>query len=215
MPATVSVKVWGEYALFIRPDLSVERVTYPLPTPSAARGVLEAILWKPAIRWSIHSIAVLSRIAWTSFRRNEVNDRASPKVLDFFADERRAQRNTVALRDVDYVIGASFEMTERAGPEDNLRKFEEMFERRLEKGQQFQAPYLGCREFAARVEAAPDAWRPIEPGVDRSLGLMFYDFEYGQKGARPLFFDARLVSGVVHVPPVEAVLRDNPREAAR
>lgn len=208
------VRVRGPIACFTRPEMKVERMSYEVMTPSAARGVLEAILWKPAIRWRAHSIAVLSRIAWTSFRRNEVNDRASPKVLDFYADERRAQRNTVALRDVDYVIEVSFEMTERAGPEDNVRKFEEMFERRLQKGQCFQPPYLGCREFAARVEPAPASLQPIDPGVDRPLGLMFYDFEYGTKSTRPLFFDARLTGGVLHVPPYEAVLRDNPREVA-
>src|SRR5258706_6107347 len=110
------VRARGPIACFTRPEMKVERVSYEVMTPSGARGLLEPILWKPAISWRIHEIAVLAPIAWTSFRRNEVTDRASPSVLDFFADERRAQRSTVALRDVDYAITASFAMTPRTGP---------------------------------------------------------------------------------------------------
>jgi CRISPR-associated protein Cas5d len=204
------VRVRGPIACFTRPEMKVERVSYEVMTPSAARGVLEAILWKPAILWRVHEIAVLAPIAWTSFRRNEVKQRASPKVPVFFADdpERRAQRNTVALRDVDYVVTASFERTERAGDDDPVRKFEEMFERRLAKGQHFHQPYLGCREFAADVSAPPDAWAAIEPGVERPLGLVFYDFEFGP-ATRPLFFDARLEFGRMRVPDRAEVLVAN------
>jgi CRISPR-associated protein Cas5d len=145
------VRAKGPLACFTRPEMKVERVSYEVMTPSAARGLLEAILWKPAILWRIHEIAVLAPIAWTSFRRNEVNGRASPKGAGtIVADEDRAQRNTVALTNVDYRIAASFEMTESAGPEDNLRKFEEMFERRLAKGQCFQQPYLPSPRTPAR-----------------------------------------------------------------
>lgn len=212
------VRARGPVACFTRPEMKVERVSYEVMTPSAARGLLEAILWKPAIVWRIHEIAVLANIAWISFRRNEVSDRASPKSLEFLADERRAQRNTVALRDVDYIITASIEMTNRAGPEENLKKFEEMFERRLQKGQCFQQPYLGCREFHAEVEPAPDCVRPIDMGADRPLGLMFYDFDYygpGRSGGRPLFFDARLRAGILHVPPLKDVIESNRREVAQ
>jgi CRISPR-associated protein Cas5d len=159
---------------------------------------------------------VLAPIEWVSFRRNEVKDRASPNVTTFFADteERRTQRNTVALRDVDYVITASFAMTDKAGPSDNVTKFEEIFERRLSKGQHFQQPYLGCREFAAEVEPAPDEVRPIQTSGDRPLGLMLYDFAYSpeEPGARPLFFEAHLRGGVLSVPPFRDVLRDNRRD---
>jgi CRISPR-associated protein Cas5d len=198
----------GPAACFSRPELKVERVSYEVMTPSAARGLLEAVLWKPAIRWRVHEITVLAPIAWTSFRRNEVKQRMAPGTT-FFADDsdRRAQRNTVALKDVDYVVSASFHLTERAGPEDSVRKFEEMFERRLEKGQTFQAPYLGCREFAAAVEPAPEEVRPFQPEVDRPLGWMFYDFDYRDGGTVPLFFDARLTGGRLKVPPLEAVLK--------
>lgn len=209
------VRARGPIACFTRPEMKAERVSYEVMTPSAARGLLEAVLWKPAIRWRIHSITVLSRIEWISFRRNEVNDRASPKVTEFFADERRAQRNTVALRDVDYAVTASFEMTERAGESDSVKKFEEIFERRLQKGQCFQQPYFGCREFVADVGPVPDVVRPIDAGADRPLGLMFYDFEYGRggPGGRPLFFEARLSGGVLHVPSWQEVLRENRRHA--
>ncbi len=204
------VRVKGPLACFTRPEMKVERVSYEVMTPSAARGILDAVLWKPAIRWRVPSIAVLAPISWISFRRNEVKDRASPRVLDFFADdpERRAQRNTVALRDVDYLIAAEFEMTSVAGEGDNVVKFEEMFARRLEKGQHFHQPYLGCREFAAQVEPAEKGLQPIEGDVDRPLGLMFYDFEYGST-TRPLFFDARLTGGILHVPSYAEVLRAN------
>ncbi|NBD10519.1 type I-C CRISPR-associated protein Cas5c [Corallococcus silvisoli] len=198
----------GPVACFSRPEMKVERVSYEVMTPSAARGLLEAVLWKPAIRWQVHEITVLAPIAWTSFRRNEVKQRMSEGVT-FFADDsdRRAQRNTVALRDVDYVVSASFHLTEKAGPEDSVRKFEEMFERRLEKGQTFQAPYLGCREFVAAVEPAPEQVRPIEPELDRSLGWMFYDFDYRGEETVPLFFEARLERGRMKVPTLEQVLK--------
>ena len=204
------VRARGPIACFTRPEMKAERVSYEVMTPSAARGVLEAILWKPAIRWRIHAIDVLAPIRWTSFRRNEVSDRASPKITEFFAEERRAQRNTVALSNVDYVITASFAMTAQVGPTDGVIKFEEIFERRLHKGQTFHQPYLGCREFAADVSPALEAPPPFET-ADRPLGLMFYDFAYHPEGlpARPLFFDARLRNGVLEVPALAEVLRAN------
>ena len=203
------VRTRGPLACFTRPEMKVERVSYEVMTPSAARGVLEAVLWKPAIRWCIHEIAVLAPIAWTSFRRNEVSSRMSARRGDYFADEDRAQRHTVALKDVDYVITASFVMTDKAGPEDSVRKFEEMFERRLEKGQHFQQPYLGCREFAADVEPAPEQLHSVHHGIDRPLGLLFYDFERDAEVVRPLFFDARLRNGVIHIPTVEEVRKQS------
>ncbi|WP_194869042.1 type I-C CRISPR-associated protein Cas5c [Myxococcus sp. AB025B] len=204
------VRARGPVACFTRPEMKAERVSYEVMTPSAARGVLEAILWKPAIRWQVHEIAVLAPVRWTSFRRNEVNSRAVVGKFDYAADEDRAQRNTVALRDVDYAITASFSLVAgKAGPEDNVRKFEEMFERRLEKGQFFHAPYLGCREFAARVEPLVEDVRPVDLEVERRpLGLVFYDFEFGE-ATRPLFFEASLDRGVLHVPDRDEVLKQN------
>lgn len=208
------VRARGDLACFTRPEMKVERVSYEVMTPSAARGVVEAVLWKPQLAWHIHAIEVLAPIRWTSFRRNEVQSRASPRSREILADEDRTQRNTVALRDVDYVIEASFTLTERAGSDDPVAKYVDMFLRRLRKGQRHHAPYLGCREFAADVALADGAPAPIDPGVERPLGLMFYDFDYPPpEPARPLFFDARLKDGVVRVPDRETVLKQN--EAAR
>jgi len=198
----------GPLACFTRPELKVERVSYPVMTPSAARGLLEAILWKPAITWRVERIRVLEPIRFTAFRRNEVNSKAvapaaavvanGGSVTPFFADEDRAQRNTVALRDVDYVVEAHFEMTDRAGPEDNMTKFVEMFERRVAKGQHFHQPYFGCREFVAEVLSADDAPAPIKES--RDLGIMLWDIAYGPDNNRPFFFAARLVDGVLEIP---------------
>lgn len=213
------VRARGPLACFTRPELKAERVSYEVMTPSAARGLLEAILWKPAIVWRVHEIAVLSPIAWTSFRRNEVTERASPRASLFAIEDRRAQRNTVALKDVDYVVVASFEMTARAGHDDNVIKFEQMFERRVERGQHFQQPYFGCREFIANVEPDGDAGAPIEKGIRRPLGLMLYDLEHNATsphvcdGCRPLFFEACLENGILKVPPWEEVIRANTPKA--
>lgn len=213
---TFRVRARGDIACFTRPEMKVERVSYEVMTPSAARGLLEAVIWKPAIEWRVHAIEVLKPIRWMSVRRNEVNSRASLEKKMIVADEDRAQRNTVALRDVDYVVHASFAMTPRAGEADNVRKFEEMFERRLEKGQHHSAPFLGCREFAAALEPANGTPSPIDPNVDRPLGWMFYDFDWsgfeGEAGhreseaRRPLFFKARLTDGVMNVPARAVVL---------
>lgn len=200
------VRVKGPIACFTRPEMKVERMSYEVMTPSAARGVLEAILWKPAIRWCIDEIAVGAPVAWMSFRRNEVNSRASDRL--YFADEDRAQRNTVALRDVDYLVTAHFVMTDRAGEGETTMKFEEMFHRRLQKGQQFQQPYLGCREFAAEVSPVVEDFRVIADG-DRPLGLMFFDFDFRSKEPKPLFFAAKLERGVLRVPGFDAVLAEN------
>jgi CRISPR-associated protein Cas5d len=212
------VRARGEMACFTRPEMKVERVSYEVMTPAAGRGVLEAVLWKPAIAWRIHAVEVLAPVRWISVRRNEVNSRASLEKRMILVDEDRAQRNTVALRDVDYVIHASFEMTPRAGETDNVRKFEEMFERRLEKGQHHSSPFLGCREFAAQLEPANGSPAPIDAGVDRPLGWMFFDFDWsgfeGRGGHReseartPLFFQARLTGGVLRVPARESLRLD-------
>jgi len=184
-------------------------------TPSAARGLLEAVLWKPAILWLVRRIHVLSPIEFTSFRRNEVNSRAiapSQSTIDaggpvgnFFADEDRAQRNTIALRDVDYIVEADFRLTERAGPGDNVQKFIEMFNRRVEKGQHFHQPYFGCREFVAEILPAEGAPAPI--AESRDFGLMLRDIAFSPNGNRPVFFAAQMQNGILTIP-------DVPEEAA-
>lgn len=204
-----SLYVHGPMACFTRPELKVERVSYEVMTPSAARGIFEAILWKPAIEWRIHRISVLAPIQFTTLKRNEVNSRAvrpservmagQERLADFFADEDRAQRTSLVLREVSYVVEASFDLTARAGPEDSAVKFSEMFERRVEKGQCFRAPYLGCREFECRFEPAPASFTPIPD--TKSLGMMLHDLEFAPKGpAKPRFFRAALENGVLNVP---------------
>jgi CRISPR-associated protein Cas5d len=206
---TFRVRVRGPYACFTRPELKTERVSYEVMTPSAARGILEAILWKPAIRWHVERIHVLSPIRFTGIKRNEVNSKASPRadLGAYCADEDRAQRNTLMLCDVDYVVEAHFTMTTKAGPEDNLRKFVEMFGRRLLKGQCFHTPYLGCREFAADVHPAPEKWSVDDSlAGERDLGMMLHDLDFGderpqqQRVITPYFFAARLKEGVLDVP---------------
>jgi CRISPR-associated protein Cas5d len=185
-------------------------MSYPVMTPSAARGLLEAVLWKPGMRWHIEQINVLAPIRFIAFRRNEVNHKASAPpsrivdeggavpVLIANDEDNRAQRNTLALRDVDYVIEAAIGLTDRAGPDDTIMKFMAMFNRRVEKGQYFHCPYLGCREFVAQVLRADDAPAPIPD--TRDLGIMLWDIEYAPDGNRARFFAAKLLHGVLEVP---------------
>ena len=204
-----TIRIRGDLACFTIPALSVERVSAPFITPSAARGLLEAILWKPAIKWVIREIQILAPIRYIQFRRNEVNSRLSvssvnsisksSEPLNYFADDDRAQRNTVALRDVDYAVSAQMIMTKRRGPEDSIRKFEEMFERRLEKGQQVTQPVLGCREFPAIVEKFDGTVNPIQDSQD--FGVVLHDLEYGSSN-RPYFFRALMRSGRITVPDI-------------
>lgn len=210
------VLVEGEAACFTRPEMKVERVSYEVITPSAARGVLEAILWKPAIQWVVQRIHVLKPIRWFRIQRNEVTDKIPVRSIEaamkgnaiepFLADEKRVQRHTLGLRDVAYVIEAGFRMTEKAGPEDNPAKFREMFERRLEKGQCYRRPYLGCREFAAEFSPVISDFKPINES--RDLGWMLYDIEFGSEGKQLAhFFQARMKEGVVEATPPETWTR--------
>jgi len=207
----VRLKVWGEYACFTRPEMKVERVSYEVMTPSAARGILEAILWKPAIRWVVDRIRVLKPIIFDSVRRNEVEHKMSVANVrkamkggpapSLFVEDCRQQRAALVLRNVAYVIEAHFEMTRRAGPDDNEAKFAEMFTRRAGKGQCFHRPYLGCREFPAQfelLEGDPPAPAPELTG-ERDLGLMLLDLDFG-RDMQPHFFPARMTDGVLNAP---------------
>lgn len=210
---SLSVRARGPLAVFTDPAMKAERVTVPVMTPTAAIGLLSAVLWKPAISWEIERIKVLAPIRFTSIRRNEVTSKApvpSAAALrgeapypHYFADDDRAQRNTVALKEVDYVIDARFALTPAAGAADNVPKFVDMFRRRVEKGQHFHAPYLGVRECAADVLPADDAPPPISDTRDLGRILWWIDFA-AAGGVRPHFFEARLVNGVLAVPPPSA-----------
>jgi CRISPR-associated protein Cas5d len=204
----LALRARGPLAIFTRPEFKAERVSYPVMTPSAARGLLEAVLWKPAIAWQVHAIKVLAPIAFVNIRRNEVNSRVRTvpsSVVShggslplYCADEDRAQRNTVALKNVDYVVQARFSLTGRAGPGDNVSKFVEMFLRRVARGQHFHQPYLGCRECVADVLPADGSEQPV--GDTRDLGLMLWDIAYAPGANRALFFRASLERGVLRVP---------------
>jgi CRISPR-associated protein Cas5d len=203
----LEVKVWGDWACFTRPEMKVERVSYPVMTPSAARGVLEAILWKPEFAWRVEEIWVLKPIKYFSILRNEVNSRVSERSArdwaqrggGFVASEDRAQRHTLGLRDVAYIIRAH--AVPYSGKSDDLAKYRDQFRRRLTRGQCFSPPYLGCREFAAAFGERDGTERPGAGTMD--LGRMLFDLRYAPGGggqAEPHFFDARMEDGVLRVP---------------
>lgn len=205
----VKCRVRGELACFTRPELKVERVSYDVMTPSAARGVLEAILRKPEMYWEVESIAVLNPIQTIEFQRNEVKKKATLGGRGFFIEDERTQRNTVALRDVDYIITANIGLAVPISDRVSLNKYEEMFLRRLQKGQHFSQPFLGCREFPADVTPSPETYTTFDEKGSRYLGYMHYDFDYGQTPPLPLLFNARLDKGVLHVPTLQQVLEYN------
>lgn len=212
MMTGITLLVRGRNACFTRPEMKVERVSYDVMTPSAARGILEAIHWKPAIRWVIDRIHVLKPIRFETIRRNEVaskipvgNVRKAMKSgdlggLSLVVDEDRQQRAMLCLRDVVYGIEAHFEMTDRAGPQDNAAKHADMMRRRAEKGQCFHQPCLGVREFPAdveRVDTLPPSELP-EAEQNRDLGWMLHDIDYAN-GRRSVFYHARMEGGVIDV----------------
>ncbi|MFE1598064.1 type I-C CRISPR-associated protein Cas5c [Methylobacterium sp. ID0610] len=211
----VRLKVWGDRACFTRPEMKVERVSYDVITPSAARGILEAILWKPQIRWVVDRIHVLKPVRFQSFRRNEVGakmpavtaERAmragSVAGLGLVVEDNRQQRATMLLVDVAYEIHAHFELTDKAGPEDTPAKYASMFNRRAAAGQCFHRPCLGTREFPAEFTLVPqDAPLPASAlpadQRDRDLGWMLHDIDFANDRAAR-FFRARLVRGVLDV----------------
>lgn len=206
-PTLLEVRVWADYACFTRPEMKVERVSYPVITPSAARGVLEAIFWKPEFSWRIHEVHVLQPIRHASFVRNEVNTRASERAArswerdggGFFAEDDRSQRHTLALRKVDYLIRAEQVVHSPNGDSRHPMKYREQFGRRVRKGQCFAQPYLGCREFSCAF-APPDGSERPEP-ISDDLGRMLFDLAYDEQGrGTPFFFSAHLDSGVLRVP---------------
>lgn len=212
----IKLHIWGERACFTRPEMKVERVSYDVITPSAARGILEAIHWKPAIRWQVDRIHVLKPIRFESIRRNEVGSKVSARnVLSAMkakstqnlytvADEDRQQRAATVLRDVGYVIEAHFDLTEKAGSDDNKGKHLDQFKRRARKGQCFHQPCMGTREFTAHFALLDeaDSWPASslsEADQSRDLGWMLHDIDFAA-GNTPRFFRAALKDGVIEVP---------------
>ena len=206
----VRIEVWGSYACFSRPELKTERVSYEVMTPSAARGLIEAIYWHPGISWRIDRIHVLSPIRFINVRRNEMKSKIPygalqaartgiPTPLYLSASTDIQQRNALVLQDVRYVIDAHFELTERAAPGDNTGKFAAVMCRRLEKGQCYYQPYFGCREFPANFRRWTGG--PIPAIAEtRDLGLMLYDMDFRDPAnITPMFFHAKLQHGVLPV----------------
>ena len=218
------LEVWGPMACFTRPELKVERVSYDVITPSAARAVFEAVFWKPAIHWQVTKIEVLNPIKWTTIRRNEVGAVASKNPI--FIEDKRQQKNSLLLQDVRYRIWAKLEFIPQwkrketrnaqidAGEADLLRKDENpgkynaMFERRASKGQCFNQPYLGTREFMASFRLVNPEQEELVSPIDesRDLGIMLYDMDFQGNPDKPeaMFFRAQMENGVIIVPPINS-----------
>jgi len=214
----VRVRVWGEYALFSRPEMRVERCSYDVITPSAARGILEAIYWHPGIRWVIDQIAVKKPVQFTSIRRNEVKSKlqagsalsvinGGSGPLYICTKEDIAQRAAILLKDVEYIIEAHFEMMPEAKASDNPGKFKDIIMRRLRRGECYHMPYFGCREFPANFELFEG--KEIEgcyQGEEKDLGYMLYDLDYSDKeNIQPMFFRAIMRDGILDVRNQEVV----------
>ena len=207
----VRLRVGGRYACFTRPEMKVERVSYDVMTPSAARGILEAIHWKPAIVWRIDRIHVLKPIQFQSIRRNEVGkkvptgsirtakNRGSIESLYTKVEDNRQQRASTVLVDVDYAIDAHFEITGKASESDNEGKHLDIFKRRARNGQCFHQPCLGTREFAADYTLIEHDDLPSTIDENRDLGWMLYDIDH-DKDRQPLFFRAEMKRGVIEIP---------------
>jgi CRISPR-associated protein Cas5d len=202
----VEVFVWGKLACFTRPEMKVERVSYEVMTPSAARGILEAIFWKPEIQWQVREIHVLKPIRYFSILRNEVNSRASSSSAQrhlkgesaYYADEDRSQRHTLCLRDVAYTIVANIAL--RPDVQEDEAKYRDQFRRRVSRGQCHSMPYLGCREFTASF--GPEWPADIQrPNINVRLGRMLFDLDYQHDGrGTPRFFEADIQEGVLRIP---------------
>lgn len=214
---SIKLEVWGDYALFTRPEMKVERVSYDVITPSAARGIVEAIYFHPGLRWQIDRIRVCSPIRFGNLRRNEVKSVISARnvrtvmeqgcgQLYISTAEDIQQRASMLLRKVHYVIEAHFDMTDKAAPSDNPGKFQDIVTRRMAKGQFYYQPYFGCREFPVNFKPCVQAPScPDELKGERDLGWMLYDMDYSDpQNITPRFFRAVLRDGVLTVPPFDS-----------
>lgn len=206
----VRVEVWGPNALFCRPEMKVERVTYDTMTPSAARGILEAVYWKPAIKYKIDRIYVCTPIRFMNVRRNEVKSKVQASAvlsamkggeMPFLcASQEIQQRASLVLRDVRYVIDAHFEMTDKAGPTDTEEKHYAILMRRLQNGQCFHQPCFGSREFPAGFRLYESEYVPTAYQGEKDLGFMLYDMDYSDpENIRPVFFRAVMRDGIIDV----------------
>ena len=212
----VKVEVWGDYALFTRPEMKVERVSYDVITPSAARGLIEAIYWHPGIRWIIDKIHVCNPIEFTNVRRNEVLSKLSAsnakaamngtaEVNPIYTTVDIQQRASLLLKNVRYVIEAHFELTNKAGESDTVEKHYNIVLRRLRNGQCYHQPCFGCREFPANFRLfegdSVGAYRE-----SRDLGYMLFDMDFSDpQDIKPKFFRAAMKDGVIDLADCEVV----------
>jgi len=201
------LEVWGDYACFTRPEMKVERVSYDVITPSAARAIYEAILWKPAVRWHVRRIDVLRPIRRMTLKRNEVASIASDRAggdgyRGLFIEDDHVQRSALLLRDVGYRLHADLEFLQDKDPTAAPAKYQQMFERRADKGQCVNQPYLGCREFPAYFRrVSTDSAEPPPISDSDELGFMLFDMDFTNRtDPQPMFFRAALREGVVEVP---------------
>lgn len=215
----VKVRVWGDYALFSRPEMKVERCSYDVMTPSAARGILDAIYWHPGMRWVIDKIHVINPVKFTSVRRNEVKSKVSAntalsvyngadKELYISTKDDIVQRASILLTKVEYVIEAHFVMTEKANATDNPGKFKDIIMRRLRRGECYHMPYFGCREFPAHFCLCED--EEIKTAYDgtpeKDFGFMLFDMDYSDReNIQPMFFRAVMKSGVLDLRECEVI----------
>lgn len=211
---SICLEVWGDYACFTRPEMKTERVSYDVMTPSAARGLLDAIYWHEGMHWVIDRIHVCAPIRFASVRRNEVKSIITASTvhtvmkrgqgrLSLSASADRQQRACLLLRDVRYVIDAHFVLTDQAAPSDNPGKFQDIIRRRIQKGQAYHQPYFGCREFPAYFKTCEEKIPPCPEELQgvRELGYMLWDMDYTDpQNITPLFFRAALSDGVLTVP---------------
>lgn len=206
------LEVWGDMACFTRPELKVERVSYDVITPSAARAIFESIFWKDAIRWEVTKIEILNPIKWTSVRRNEVGAVAGKNIKSIYIEEKRQQKNALLLKDVCYRIYAKLifipvrdrkNLKHEPGFDENPGKYNAMFERSAAKGQCFNQPYLGTREFAASFQFVDPSVGDLRPAIeeDRDFGIMLYDMDFSDiNNVQPMFYRAKMVQGMIMVP---------------
>ena len=206
------LEVWGDMACFTRPELKVERVSYDVITPSAARAIFESIFWKDAIRWEVTKIEILNPIKSTSVRRKEVGAVAGKNIKSIYIEEKRQQKNALLLKDVCYRIYAKLifipvrdrkNLKHEPGFDENPGKYNAMFERRAAKGQCFNQPYLGTREFAASFQFVDPSVGDLRPAIeeDRDFGIMLYDMDFSDiNNVQPMFYRAKMVQGMIMVP---------------
>jgi len=190
----VRVKVTGDYACFTRPDLKVERMSYPCMTPSAARGILDSILWKPEFQWYVRRILVLNPIKFDSVKRNEIKTQQNKDPI--IIEDKRVQRNSIILKNVSYIIEASI-YQDNFNTKNPPIKYLEMFKRRVRKGQCFRRPFLGTREFVAEFMEANDNEKPITDTMP--IGSMLFDIYYEKGKPKPIFFyDISINTGILN-----------------